>query len=176
MSKSKLTGLLAVAAVLVVASLALVQGPGILFPDWSEPTKGNYQQPAEEIGKQVKAAQPWSVTTVTSSIEGQTVKGQPIEAVGEVIDISCYGQVGKHGDKHRDCAQKCARSGEPIGLLTKDGTVYTLMAEEHNPRRDGQTTLREKLIDQMAYVIKVNGTYSEAGGQRYIYVQGFVKQ
>jgi hypothetical protein len=96
--------------------------------------------------------------------------------VGEVVDLSCYLQVGKHGDKHRDCGQKCARSGEPIGLVAKDGTIYTLSAEEHNPRRDGQTSLREQLIDHMAHVIKVNGTLSEVDGQRMLYVQGFLKQ
>ncbi len=58
----------------------------------------------------MKASQPWSVTTVTSSIEGKTLKGEPITAVGEVVDLSCYLQVGKHGDKHRDCGQKCART------------------------------------------------------------------
>ena len=75
---------------------------------------------------------------------GKTLEGKPITVVGEVIDLSCYLQVGKRGDKHRDCAQKCAKSGEPIDLLEKDGTIYTLMAEEHDPRRDGQTNLREQ--------------------------------
>ena len=39
------------AAVLVVASLAMVKAGGILFPDWSKPTKGTYDAPAAEIGK-----------------------------------------------------------------------------------------------------------------------------
>ena len=41
--------------------------------------------------------------------------------VGEIVDFSCYLQIGKHGEKHRSCAQKCFNSGQPIGLLTKDG-------------------------------------------------------
>lgn len=175
MSKPKTLSLLGVSALLVVVSLAFVAQKGILFPDWSEPTKGKFDQPADKIGKKVSEKQPWSVTTVTSSIEGQTLKGQPKTVVGEVIDLSCYLQVGKHGDKHRDCAQKCAKAGEPIGLLAEDGTIYTLIAEEHNPRRDGLTTLRETLIEQMAYVVEVTGTFSEVEGQRVLYVQGFVK-
>lgn len=163
------------AGALVVASLAFVQAGGVLFPDWSAPTKGTYAAPAGDLGKAVKAAQPWSVTTVTSAIE-KPLKGTPITVVGEVVDLSCYLQVGKHGDKHRDCGQKCARAGEPIGLVAKDGTIYTLSAEEHNPRRDGQTSLREKLIEDMAHVIQVNGTLSEVDGQRMLYVQGFLKQ
>src|SRR3954449_2035136 len=86
---------------LAIISLAFADGKGILFPDWSKPTKGTYSAPAEEIGKKARAGQPWSVTTVTSSINGQPVKGEPITVVGEVIDLSCYLQVGKHGDKHK---------------------------------------------------------------------------
>jgi hypothetical protein len=164
------------AAVLVLASLAFVQGRGILFPDWSDPTKGTYDAPAAEIGKPVRPNQPWSVTTQASSIMGKTLKGEPITVVGEVIDISCYLQVGKHGDKHRDCGQKCARAGQPIGLLAKDGTIYTLIDEEHDPRRDNLTTLRSQLIDNMANVVKVNGTLSVVEGQKAIYVQGSVKE
>lgn len=161
---------------LVFGSLAFMQSRGILFPDWSEPSKGTYEAPAAEIGKMVTSDTPWSTTTVTSSIEGQTLKGTPVTLVGEVVDLSCYLQVGKHGDKHRDCGQKCARAGEPIGLLTRDGGLYTLIAEEHNPRRDGLTTLRDVLIENMAYVIKVSGTLSEVEGQRVLYVQGFLKE
>lgn len=175
MTRSKSPVLLGAAGLLVTASLAFVAQSGILFPEWSKPTKGEYGKPAESIGKKITEKQPWSVTTVTSSIEGKTLKGEPRTVVGEVVDLSCYLQVGKHGDKHRDCGQKCAKNGEPIGLLAQDGTVYTLMAEEHNPRRDGLTTLRDKLIDQMAYVIEVNGTYSEVQGQKVLYVQGFLK-
>ncbi|HWE36186.1 MAG TPA: hypothetical protein VG406_06405 [Isosphaeraceae bacterium] len=172
--KGKLT-VAGAAAALVVASLAFVQGKGILFPDWSAPTKGTYQAPAGELGKKAAANQPWSVTTVTSSIQGKPVKGQPISVTGEVIDLSCYLQVGKHGDKHRDCGQKCARNGQPLGLLTQDGTVYMLIDEEHDPRRDGLTTLRKELIDHMAYVVHVQGTLTDVEGQKAIYVQGSVK-
>jgi hypothetical protein len=165
------------AAVLVAASLAFIQQKGVLFPDWSAPTKGSADAPAGEVGKATTAQRPWSQTTVTSAIDPTKIlKGEPISVVGEVIDMSCYLQVGKHGDKHRDCGQKCAKNGEPIGLVTSDGTIYTLCPEEHNPRRDGLTTLRDNLIEQMAYVIKVNGTLSTVDDQRVIYVQGFVKQ
>ena len=52
------------AALLVVASLAFAQKQGILFPDWSKPTKGTYQAPAGKIGKKAAANAPWSTTTV----------------------------------------------------------------------------------------------------------------
>jgi hypothetical protein len=175
MTRAKTLTTVAAGISLAVISLAFAQAGGILFPDWSPPSKGTYDAPSAEIGKQVKDAQPWSVTTVTSAIE-KPLKGKAATVIGEVVDLSCYLQVGKHGEKHRDCGQKCARSGEPIGLVAKDGTIYTLSAEEHNPRRDGQTSLREMLIDQMAHVITINGTLSEVDGQRMLYVQGFLKQ
>src|SRR4051794_20322331 len=84
--------------VLVVVSLAFAQAKGILFPDWSKPTKGTYAAPAAEIGKKAQAGRPWSVTTYTSAITGsQPLKGEAISVTGEVIDLSCYLQVGKHG-------------------------------------------------------------------------------
>jgi hypothetical protein len=100
------------AAVLVVTSLAFAQQKGILFPDWSAPTKGTAEKPAGEVGKAVTAQRPWSQSTVGSAIDPTKIlKGEPIAVVGEVIDMSCYLQVGKHGDKHRD----------PIGLVTSEG-------------------------------------------------------
>jgi hypothetical protein len=156
------------------ASLAAAGGSGILFPDWSKPTKGTFQTPAAELGKKAGAASPWSTTTVASSIMGKTLKGQAITAVGEIIDLSCYLQVGKHGDKHRDCGQKCAKNGQPIGLLLEDGTVYMLIDEEHDPRRDGLTDFRKAAIENMANVVTVNGTLSEVEGQKAIYVQGYI--
>jgi hypothetical protein len=177
MTKSKMSvSVIGAGLALAVMSLAFAQSKGILFPDWSKPTKGTYAAPTEEIGKVTKGAQPWSVTTVTSSINGQPVKGEPITVKGEVIDLSCYLQVGKHGDKHKDCGQKCARNGQPIGVLLEDGSIYTVMDEEHDPRRDGMTELRKTLIDNMANVVTLNGTYSEVEGQKAIYVQGSVKK
>ena len=164
------------AVTLLAASVAIAKGSGILFPDWSKPSKGTYEAPAGELGTKPSDEQPWSVTTVTSSIEGKTLKGKPISVVGEVIDYSCYLQVGKHGDKHRDCGQKCVRNGQPVGLLTKDGDVYLLMDEEHDPRRDGMTAFRQKAVDLMAYIVTVNGTLTEVAGQKAIYVQGFLKK
>lgn len=158
---------------LAVISLAFAEGTGILNPDWSKPTKGTYAAPAAEIGKKSTAAQPWSVTTYTSAVTGkQPAKGEPITVTAEVIDLSCYLQVGKHGDKHKDCGQKCARNGQPIGLLLENGTTYMVMDEEHDPRRDGLTALRKELIENMACVVTVHGTLTDVAGQKAIYVQG----
>jgi hypothetical protein len=160
----------AFAGFVLIAGLAADKGKGILFPDFSKPTAGTYEKPAAEIGK--KSDQPWSVTTVTSSIGGKPVEGKAVSLTGEIIDISCYLQVGKHGDKHRDCGQKCAKNGQPVGLLTEEGDVYTLIDEEHDPRRDGDTHLRKVLIEHMAQIVQVHGTATEVAGQKAIYIAG----
>jgi hypothetical protein len=169
----------AVPALLAVAlgtAWAIQQAGGILNADWSKPTKGTYKEPAGEIGKKIKDGQPWSVTTVTSSIDGKPVKGKAVSVVGEIVDLSCYLQVGKRGDKHRDCGQKCIRNGQPVGLLAEDGTVYLLVDEEHDPRRDGLTEFRKAAIELMAHVVTVNGTQTEVGGQKAIFVQGYLSK
>lgn len=175
MKKNRIVPAAALAALLVGGSVAVAKGKGILFADWSQPSQGSFSQPAHEIGKHPSADRPWTVTTITSSIDGKPLKGKPVTVVGEIVDYSCYLQVGKHGDKHRDCGQKCARHGQPVGLLEEDGTIHLLIDEEHDPRRDGLTNFRQFAIDHMAEVVKVHGTKSSVEGQRAIYVQGFLK-
>jgi len=173
---SKKTVMAAGVVAALAASVALAKGPGILFPEWSKPTMGTFQAPAKEAGEKAEADQPWSTTTMASSIMGKPLKGKPVSMVGEIIDVSCYLQVGKRGDKHRECGQKCARNGQPVGLLTEDGSVFLLIDEEHDPRRDGLTTFRQFAVDNMANVVKINGTQSEVDKQKAIYVQGFIKK
>lgn len=163
----------AASALLVAAGVWAASGK--LNPEFSSPAKGTMDAPAGEAGVKPDASSPWSVTTITSSVKGKPVPGKPISAVGEVVDLSCYLQVGKHGEKHRDCGQKCARAGQPVGLVTADGSVYMLIDEEHDPRRDGLTTFRQFAIDNMANVVKINGTLTNVDKQKTIYVQGFVK-
>src|SRR5262249_1284397 len=83
------------------------------------PDGGTYKQPMGKMGD--KSADSWSATTLGASVDNKPNAGTPKTVVGEIVDFSCYLQVGKHGEKHRDCAQKCFRNGQPIGLLTENG-------------------------------------------------------
>src|SRR5207245_8601850 len=141
-------------------------GKGLLNPAHSKPTRGTQTAPAPDIGKKRQGAQPWSVTTMAGAIDRNPVPGKAVSLLGEIIDYSCYLQVGKHGDKHRDCGQKCLRNGQPIGLLAKDGSMYLLMEEEHNPRRDGLTDFRSAAIEHMAHIMEVTGTATNLQGQK----------
>ena len=128
------------------------------------------------MGTLGEKAEPWSATTVGASVDGKPVPGKPVTVTGEIIDLSCYLQLGKHGEKHKSCGQKCLNSGQPIGLLTKEGGIYMLMDEEHDPRRDGQTELRKAAGEHFAHVMEVTGTETTVRGVHAIYVQGFVKK
>jgi hypothetical protein len=95
--------------------------------------------------------------------------------VGEIVDFSCYLQLGKHGEKHRPCGQKCVANGQPIGLLTQAGALYMLMPEEHDPRRDGSVDAKASASDHMGHIVEVSGTEASVGGYRGIFVQGLTK-
>lgn len=157
----------------VSSSLGYAVARDVLHPQMT-PEKGTFDKPVGPLG--AKPEHPWSVTTVAAGVDGKPLPGTVTTLVGEIVDYSCYLQLGKHGGKHRDCGQKCLRNGQPIGLLTKEGKLYLLMEEEHDPRRDAQTTFRQAAIENMAYVMEVTGTLSEVDGQRALYVTGFVKK
>jgi hypothetical protein len=162
-----------VIAVVVLAGIMLAGASAmdILNPGMT-PEKGTFEKPAGVLAQKPTTA--WSQTTVAAGVNQKPLPGKVVTLVGEIIDFSCYLQLGKHGTKHRDCGQKCLKNGMPIGLLTKEGTLYLLMEEEHDARRDGLTDFRKAAIDHMAYVMEVAGTESTVDGQRALFVRGFV--
>jgi hypothetical protein len=150
------------------------KGSAILQPQMTVET-GSYDKPAGKLGD--KASAPWSNTTVAAAVDGKPNPGaKESTLVGEIVDFSCYLQIGKHGEKHRSCAQKCFNSGQPIGLLTKDGSLYMLMEEEHDPRRDGLTNFRQAAVEHAGHIMEVTGTQSGHAGYKALYVHGFMKK
>jgi hypothetical protein len=163
----------ALGLIAILTGLGITLAGDLLHPQFT-PEKGTFESPAGKLGE--TPDNPWSVTTVAAAVDGKPNAGKVTTLVGEVVDYSCYLQLGKHGGKHRDCGQKCLKAGMPIGLLTKDGKLYLLMEEEHDARRDGLTNFRQAAIDQMAYVMEVTGTLTEVDGQRALFVTGYVKK
>jgi hypothetical protein len=149
------------------AGVIVAQQDELLQPSM-EPTGGWVS--AGNMGK----AGDWTATTVAAGVAQKPLAGKPATVTGEVIDLSCYLQLGKHGATHAACGGKCIAAGEAIGLLTKTGQVYLAMAEEHDPRRDGKTTFRKAAADNFAKVMTVTGTTTTVNGIKAIYVQGFV--
>ncbi len=115
----------------------------------------------------------WSATSVAAGVAQKPLAGKQVTVVGEIIDLSCYLQLGKHGAAHAPCGSKCIAAGEGIGILTKTGQVYLAMAEEHDPRRDGKTSFRKAAADNFAKVVTVTGTQTTVNGIKTIYVQGY---
>jgi hypothetical protein len=157
----------------LVAQQAAKKGPGILQPQMKVES-GSYAKPMGSIG--TKPDQPWSATTIGASVDGKPNESKIVTMKGEIVDFSCYLQIGKHGEKHRSCAQKCFTAGQPIGLLAENGGLYMLMEEEHDPRRDGLTDFRKTAIDHAAHIMEVTGTLAQHGGFRALYVHGYLKK
>jgi hypothetical protein len=153
------------------ASKAPAKG-GILHPELTV-ENGTWDKPMAKIG--TKPDQPWTTTTVAAGVNSQPQPGKPITVVGEIIDLSCYVQLGKHGEKHRSCGQKCVQNGQPIGLLTRTGAIYLLMPEEHDPRRDGGVDAKASASDHMGHIVEVSGTQAAVHGYDAIFVQGLTK-
>jgi hypothetical protein len=145
----------------------------ILHPEMTV-EKGTYAKPMASLGE--KTDEPWSGTTLAASVDGKPQQGRVVTLAGEVVDFSCYLQVGKHGEKHRSCGQKCIQNSQPAGLLTRDGTLYMLMPEEHDPRRDGGVDFRPAAVEHMGHIVTVTGTEASHNGFRALFVTGFAKK
>jgi len=128
---------------LAVSSLAFGQAKkGILQPQMTvAKDAGTYEAPMGKIGDKGEV---WTATSTAAGVDGKPLAGKTETVVGEIVDMSCYLQLGKHGEKHVACGKKCITAGEPIGLVAKNGDVYMLMAEEHDPRGMARPPLSAK--------------------------------
>lgn len=59
---------------------------------------------------------------------GEKMAAKKVTLEGELVDIRCYSAMGAHGEDHEMCANACAKAGDPVGILTKDGKLYTIGA------------------------------------------------
>lgn len=116
----------------------------------------------------------WSATTLeaaaTDANRQVLAEAKPLTITGEVVDVSCYTQLGKRGEAHKACGTLCVASGSPAGILTADGTLYILMPEAHHPRRDGKASLAKYLSERMAQTMTVSGMASSHGGIHTLFI------
>ena len=117
----------------------------------------------------------WTATTWEAATAEANKKvlasGKPATVTGEVVDVSCYLQLGKRGEAHIACGTKCIANGQPIGLVDAEDRLYLLMAEEHHPRRDGQVELKTVFLPWLAKTVTVTGVAVEMRGYRGLFVQ-----
>lgn len=128
---------------------------------------------AASLGKTETAK--WTATTWEAATAEANKKvlagGKPATVTGEVVDVSCYLQLGKRGEAHVACGTKCITNGQPIGLLDEKENLYLLFAEEHHPRRDGQVELKTVFLPWLAKTVTVTGVAVEMRGYRGLFVQ-----
>ena len=113
----------------------------------------------------------WTETTHGAANKGTT--GKRATVIGEVVDVSCYMQLGKRGEAHIPCGTNCVENGAPIGLVDDRNQLFIVMAEEHDPRRYGNVALKEALLPFMAQVVQVTGMLTEREGVKTLYVLGY---
>jgi hypothetical protein len=165
---------LAVACALALAAaLAMAQGTEIKKPA-AEPAKAEPAKAAAPAMLGSPDSAKWTATTYEAATADANKKmlesGKKVSVTGEVVDVSCYLQLGKRGDAHVACGTKCLQNGQPIGIVDSEGKLYIVMSEEHHPRRDGQADIRSVFIPLLAKTVTVNGMDVETHGVHALFV------
>ena len=131
------------------------------------------QQPVIVVSSPVEPR--WTATTWESASTPQhrrvLERAEVRTITGEVVDVSCFLQLGKRGEAHVSCGQKCVRNGQPVGILTEEGRLYLVIPEEHHPRRDGRVSIKERFADLMAKRVQVSGMVTEYKDYHAIFVR-----
>ena len=81
---------------------------------------------------------------------------------GLLVEAGCGSHLGDTtpSDEHVACMVRCARNGDPVGVLTDDG-LYTITG-------DWVAANGEKLAELMAEQVEATGETSDNGGQLVI--------
>jgi hypothetical protein len=74
---------------------------------------------------------------------------------GEIVDLMCYIDHGAKGEKHKGCAEKCIKSGGPVGLLSGDD-LY-LVIGDHKPMNDELAAKAAQTVTLKGKVVEKNG-------------------
>jgi hypothetical protein len=100
----------------------------------------------------------WLALPAISSAAEQA-SGETKTITGEVVDLMCYLDHGAKGEKHKSCAEKCIKSGGPVGLLSGD-QLY-LVIGDHKP-------MNEELASKAAATVTLKGKVVERNGMKMI--------
>ena len=82
---------------------------------------------------------------------------------GELVDQACYmkDKVKNVGAAHQECAQTCAKKGQPVALVTDDGKIYEVTG-------DLAANMNAKLAPHMSHTVELTGDVSEKDGKMTI--------
>ena len=128
----------------------------------------------ESIGS--KATAGWTETTEKAATTPEQKKvltsGKAATVTGELVEVSCYLQLGKRGEAHAPCGSDCIKHGQPAGIVDEKGTLTLLFVEEHDPRRHGEIEVRDKLASLVAKQVSATGMLTTNDGRAALYVHG----
>jgi len=129
----------------------------------------------EQIGS--KATARWTETTEKAATTPEQKKvlasGKVATITGELVEASCYLELGKRGEAHIPCGSDCIKHGQPAGIVDGTGTLTLLFVEEHDPRRYGEIDVRDKLASLVAKRVSATGMLTTTkDGHAALYVRG----
>jgi hypothetical protein len=163
-----------VALVLAVLLAAAVSTALVLAEGSAAPATQSSGSPAV-LGS--KGGAKWTETTTKAAgtpAQKAVLEGaKPATITGELVEVSCYLQLGKRGEAHIPCGSDCIRHGQPAGIVDKEGKLTILFVEEHDPRRYGQVEIKEQLAQLLAKQVTASGMLTKTkDGYHALYVQG----
>jgi len=95
----------------------------------------------------------FTALTISSSAQNKTAT-----ITGELLDMDCYMKSGAHGADHKSCSEMCVKGGSPMGVLTSDGKVFLLVADDS--KKDAYDEAKKHAGEQ----VTVTGELSEKDG------------
>lgn len=104
--------------------------------------------------------------TMTLSASDKKKAEKEVTVKGEVVDVACYIAQGAKGEKHKDCAEACAKAGGALGILTKEGKLYvSLLPDDHSAGPNAM------LMDHIAQNVEAKGFVRSKGGVNAIMIK-----
>jgi len=104
------------------------------------------------------------LSAVAVCVTGLIVPGVAAEKTvsGLLVEAGCGSHLGDTtpSDEHVACMVRCARNGDPVGILTDDG-LYTITG-------DWVANNGDRLAELMAEQVQATGETSDRGGQLVI--------
>jgi hypothetical protein len=94
-------------------------------------------------------------------------KHRAATVTGEIVDTGCFLGHRGQGAKHVGCATKCINGGMPMGVLTRQGTLYLVTMNHDNPDP------YNKLKGMAGKSVAVTGQSYTRAGMKAIEVTGF---
>ncbi len=120
-----------------------------------------------------EALMPVLAAAIAGLIAAQPAQAQEAESktmTAEVVDMTCYLNMGVKGAAHKECAVMCANAGLQLGLLGSDGQLY-LPSGQGMPAAD----MNPELVKFAEEKVEVTGVVHERSGARSIVIEKIAK-